>query len=121
MTKVIYSTLMSNLETGSIRTTRKGTGYFRNEQYKDGIEIENENLGTALNNDKVKIKILGKNKWGKLSGSVEEIISRNKTVFVGTAKEEFDEETKQAGVSFNPDENAFYPKVDILNFQKFKV
>ena len=110
---------MNNLETGSIRTTRKGAGYFRNSEYKDGIKIENEDLNTALNHDKVRIKILGKNKWGDLTGSVEEIISRNKTVFVGTAKEVTDE-SGNVEISFNPDENAFYPKVEILNFQKFK-
>ena len=110
----------NNIETGSIRTTRKGIGYFRNQKYKDGIEIENENLGTALNYDKVQIKILGKNKWGKTSGSVEKIISRNKEVFVGSLKEGTDEKTGQSKIIFNPDENAFYPEIEILNSDEFK-
>ena len=71
---------MSQTFTGQLRTNRKGMGFFRSKEVKDFIEIQNEDLATAFDNDKVKVENTGKNQYGDIAGKVTEIIHRNKNV-----------------------------------------
>ena len=72
---------------GTIFMTRKGIGYVSSEQFEDDIEISADQTKTAFHGDTVRIKLLPKTDTRR-QGVVEEIISRLKTHFVGTIKEE---------------------------------
>jgi ribonuclease R len=80
-----YSTSrMSKILEGKIRVTGKGVGYFSIPDVEVDIEIQPENINTALNGDMVKIELLAKEIYGRKQGRVTEIINRRKTQFVGT-------------------------------------
>lgn len=68
---------------GTIRVTAKGVGYVEVEGMKEDIEIDGENLNTALDRDRVKIVLYGKSANTRQGGEVTEILFRNKTKFVG--------------------------------------
>ncbi len=110
---------MSQTFTGQLRTNRKGLGFFRSKEVKDFIEIQNEDLGTAFDNDKVKVEITGKNKYGDMAGKVTEIISRNKNVWVGVVRDVYSERGDGKELQFVPDDNRFYPKTVVDNLADF--
>jgi len=58
MKKVIKE--KTNEYEGVIRVTGKGVGYFPIPDVDEDLEIQPENLASALNRDRVKIKFLGK-------------------------------------------------------------
>src|SRR3989344_2784634 len=74
---------MGHAVEGTIRVTAKGVGYVEVEGMKEEIEIEGENLNTALDRDRVKIVLYGKSANARQGGEVTEILFRNKTKFVG--------------------------------------
>lgn len=87
---------------GVIRVTGKGVGYFADIENpeSDDFEIQPENIKTALNRDKVKVELLGKEIYGpryaggfgeasRKQARVVEIVERNKIQFVGTLDQNF--------------------------------
>jgi ribonuclease R len=72
---------------GVIKAIRGNTAYFISDTAIKGetpIEISTRFLNTAMANDKVEIKIFTKTRSGKPEGEVIKVISRAKSIFVGT-------------------------------------
>ena len=97
---------------GIISITSKGTGYVSlglEKKAKDkgnDVEIESNNLGTALHGDQVEIVLYPKKVRGRPAGEVKKIISRAKPGFVGILQ-------KEAAMMFlKPDDTKMY--TDIL-------
>lgn len=72
---------------GIIFINRRGKGFLHDERFPEDIEIESHELGTALNGDTVRVELLGKS-GERMQGSVQSVLKRNKTHFVGTLEEE---------------------------------
>ena len=70
---------------GKIIITGKGLGFLKDPENGKDISIESIKLNRALNNDKVRVKILSKSD-DLTTGEVVEIISRDREQFVGTVK-----------------------------------
>jgi ribonuclease R len=70
---------------GKIIITGKGLGFLKDPENGKDISIESIKLNRALNNDKVRVKILSKSN-DLTTGEVIEIISRDREQFVGTVK-----------------------------------
>jgi ribonuclease R len=70
---------------GSIIITTKGLGFIKDPEAGKDISIDSSKLNKALNNDKVRVKILSKSD-DLSTGEVIEIISRDREQFVGTVK-----------------------------------
>lgn len=95
---------MSKTLEGIIKVTGKGSGYFANpDDATNDFEIQPENIGTALNNDTVKIEVLAHEVYGRKQAKVTEIVARKKTSFVGT----FD------GAFVIPDDKKMYRDISI--------
>jgi len=73
---------------GTIRVSSKGVGYVEVEGMKEDIEIDPADLGTALDQDRVRIVLYGKQLGTRQRGEVTEILFRNKTKFVGVIERE---------------------------------
>ncbi len=73
---------------GTIRVSSKGVGYVEVEGMKEDIEIDPSFLGTALDQDRVKIILHGKQSGARQTGEVTAILFRNKTKFVGVIERE---------------------------------
>lgn len=80
----------SQILEGSIRVTGKGVGYFAVPDADQDLEIQPENINTALNHDRVKVEKLGKKVYDREQARVVEIVERHKTEFVGTLEKEND-------------------------------
>lgn len=102
---------------GVIMTTSRGVGYVEHphpeqeDRLKEDqdIEIQPENMHTALNGDTVKVVLLpyDPKKDRRLQGEVVEILERGKTQYVGTVEVE-------GGVCFlNPDDRKMYTNIFI--------
>lgn len=95
---------------GTIKVTGKGVGYFvlpaedsaKTDKPLQDLEIQPENLMTALNRDRVKIKPLGKEIYGRQQAKVVEIIERYKTEFVGILEKD------SSGFFLVPDDKRMY-------------
>jgi ribonuclease R len=70
---------------GKIIITGKGLGFLKDPENGKDISIESIKLNKALNNDKVRVKILTRSA-DLTTGEVIEIISRDREQFVGTVK-----------------------------------
>ena len=75
---------------GIVRVTGKGVGYFEIGDGKDDLEVQPENLKTALNKDTVRVELLGKEVFGRKQAKVVEIIARRKMEFVGVLEKDGD-------------------------------
>ena len=115
-----YNHFMINIFTGKIRINKKGIGFFRGEGVKDFITVMNEDIKTALDFDKVKIEVIGKNKWGELTGKVTEIIKRDKNVWTGVYREIINKKTNIKQMAFVADNDRFYPETKIKNLQEYE-
>ncbi|OGZ20538.1 MAG: ribonuclease R [Candidatus Lloydbacteria bacterium RIFOXYC12_FULL_46_25] len=73
---------------GTIRITAKGVGYVRVPDMPEDIEIDPTFLNTALDQDRVKVVLHGKQTGMRQSGEITEVLFRNKTRFVGVVQEE---------------------------------
>ncbi|OGZ05353.1 MAG: ribonuclease R [Candidatus Lloydbacteria bacterium RIFCSPHIGHO2_02_FULL_54_17] len=71
-----------------MRVSSKGVGYVEVEGMKEDIEIDPADLGTALDQDRVRIVLYGKQLGTRQRGEVTEILFRNKTKFVGVIERE---------------------------------
>ena len=68
---------------GKIDMTSRKTAYFVSPELEEDVFIPTNNLGKALDKDKVKVYIYNRRKGRKSEGEVVEIIERYKTEFVG--------------------------------------
>lgn len=73
---------------GIIHVTGKGVGYFPMPDDTEDVEIQPDNLNAALNHDKVKVELLGKEIMGRKQARVIEIVERHKIEFVGTLEKD---------------------------------
>lgn len=89
---------------GVISVNNRGMGYVMLENREIDIEIDSENLNTALNGDLVKIKLLAK-KYGRETGKVVDIISRAKNGFVGVLEQD------AGNIFLNPDDTKMYANI----------
>ncbi len=96
-----------NILEGTIKLTGKGTGYLSIPNVDEDIEIQPENLNTALNGDRVKVEPLKHLVYNRKQGKVLEVVERKKTEFVGTL-----EKTAQ-GFFVIPDDRKFYRDIFI--------
>jgi len=71
---------------GIVATTSRGVGYIEHEDFTKDVEIDAENLGTALNRDSVLVELL-KIEKGRQKGRVVKVLERSKEKFVGTIEE----------------------------------
>lgn len=70
---------------GKLDVTSHGDGYVIVEGRDQDIKISHKFLGTALDGDTVKVKLMGYHrKSNKPMGRVEEVVERSRTLFVGT-------------------------------------
>ena len=69
---------------GILSVNARGTGYLRSlDKNKEDIEIQNNNLNTALNGDTVSVAILPSRKGERTAGKVLTIEKRAKKAFAG--------------------------------------
>ncbi|MDR9417442.1 ribonuclease R [Gracilimonas sp.] len=77
----------SSIVEGKLDISARGTGYVISEQSEQDVMISSRDIGTALNDDIVRVKITGKNKKsGQPRGKILEIVERGKDFYVGTLK-----------------------------------
>ncbi|PWN06228.1 ribonuclease R [Rhodohalobacter mucosus] len=70
---------------GKLDVTSHGDGYVIVEGRDQDIKISHKFLGTALDGDIVKVKLMGYHrKSNKPMGRIEEVVQRSRTLFVGT-------------------------------------
>lgn len=107
----------SNIVNGTIRLNSKGVGFVDQENDKS-IEIQPENLNTALHLDIVNIEITNPkpNRFDRLTGRVVEIVARNKTQFVGVVTEQTPE-----GWIVTADDVKFYAPITLPKTADVKV
>ncbi|MBX4195565.1 ribonuclease R [Candidatus Parcubacteria bacterium] len=74
---------MKNTFEGTIKVTGKGVGYFKIPDADVDLEIQPENINTALNGDTVRVEPLDKELYGRKQARVTDIVRRKKTHFVG--------------------------------------
>lgn len=79
----IYGMSVQNLIEGTIELTARGGGFVITDDEENDIYIAPDNLGQALNGDRVKVRIIKKGKT-RLEGVISSVIQRDKTQFVGT-------------------------------------
>ena len=97
-----------NSITGVIRISLKGTGFVRQADPKlDSVEIDYNDLNTALHGDTVKVTITGKNRYKKPAGKVTEVIKRSKRGFAGAIIE------KDSEFLLKPSDPKMYTKIGI--------
>lgn len=99
---------------GIVRVTGKGIGYFPVPLGNEDFEIQPDNLNAALNRDKVRVELLGKEILGRRQARVIEVVERHKTEFVGTL------EKAEEGFFLVPDDRRMYrdifvPEIKVLN------
>ncbi|WP_440998604.1 ribonuclease R [Fodinibius sp. SL11] len=78
-----------NTVVGKMDISRRGTGYLIAEGFDEDIRVHSKNLGTALQDDTVKVKLLRKkgNK-SRQEGKVVDIVERGRSIFVGILKKQ---------------------------------
>lgn len=74
--------------TGKLDVIRTGDGYVIVEGRDQDVKISNRYMGTALDGDTVKVKLLGYHKKSnKPQGRIEEVVERSGVIYVGTLEE----------------------------------
>jgi ribonuclease R len=73
----------SQIVTGILELTVRGSGFIIPENGSEDIYIAPQHIGQSLNGDKVTIRILKQGK-GRREGQILEVLEREKTQFVGT-------------------------------------
>ncbi|WP_375238129.1 ribonuclease R family protein [Aurantibacter sp.] len=72
--------------TGILDLTSKGSGYVICDEFEDDIFIASNNVNKGLNGDEVELYIYKRKKNGRMEGEITNIITRNKTEFVGVVQ-----------------------------------
>ncbi|HET6527942.1 MAG TPA: ribonuclease R, partial [Balneolaceae bacterium] len=79
----------SNIVTGKIDISRRGTGYLITDAFDEDVLISSKHLGTALPDDTVKVELFDKKRGKKRrEGKIVEIVKRGRSIFVGTLKKQ---------------------------------
>ncbi len=77
-----------NIVIGKLDVTSHGDGYVIVEGRDQDIKISRRFMGTALNGDTVKVKLMGYHKKSnKPIGRIEDVVKRARSIFVGTLEE----------------------------------
>src|SRR5699024_3104638 len=76
----------SNIVTGKIDISRRGTGYLIIEAFDEDVRIPSKHLGTALQNDLVKAELFKQGRGKRREGKIIEVLERGRSLFVGTLK-----------------------------------
>jgi ribonuclease R len=97
----------AKLYTGKISINSKGMGFVNYDENEEDIVIQNEYLNTAMHGDEVEISLIGKNKYGKMEGRVEKILTRVKTRFVGVIEKD------EGRLHLVPDDKRMYKDIYI--------
>lgn len=82
------SSVKNNKTVGIISITRRGVGYVTAENIEEDIEIEPEQLGTALHGNMVEVTLLPRKRGKRVQGTVTKVMTRQKTRFVGILERE---------------------------------
>ncbi len=78
-----------NVVVGKMDISRRGTGYLIAEGFDEDIRVPSKHLGTALQDDTVKVKLLGKKgRKSRQEGKVVEVVERGRSIFVGILKKQ---------------------------------
>jgi len=77
-----------NTVVGKMDISRRGTGYLITEAFDQDVRVPSKHLGTTLQNDVVKVELLGKGNKGRREGKVMEILERGNSIFVGKLKKQ---------------------------------
>jgi len=72
---------------GTIRITPRGFGFVTAKEIENEVEIDREDLNTALHGDRVRVK-LDRRREDKPTGKITEILTHTKESFVGTIQKE---------------------------------
>jgi len=69
---------------GKLDVTRAGRGYVIVDELEEDIKVSSNKLGLALDDDKVRVKVTGKNpRDGRLNGKIVEVMERGRSQYVG--------------------------------------
>ena len=99
-----------NTVIGKMDINRRGTGYVITEEFEQDIRVPSKHLGTALQDDTVKVELLGKSgKKGRRQGKVVEVLERGQSIFVGTLRKQ-----GKQNYLIDPDEQSAHTKFFIL-------
>ncbi len=105
----------SGILDGILRVTGKGIGYVSIEGLDDDIKIATSDLNMALNRDVVKVLLHPKVVGEQSTGEISEIITRDKTKFVGVVK-------KSENMCFLiPDDGKMYTDIILVGDEAKKV
>lgn len=74
--------------TGKMDISRRGTGYVITEAFDEDVRVKSKHLGTALQDDIVKVEVTGKGNRGQREGKVVEVVERGRSIFVGILKKQ---------------------------------
>jgi len=72
--------------TGTVELTKMGYGFVISDEIDDDVFISPKNLRTALNGDRVKVRLYARRKGSRPEGEVVSILERAKSTFVGTVE-----------------------------------
>lgn len=77
-----------NVVEGKMDISRRGTGYLITDAFEQDVRVSSKQLGTTLQNDRVKVQLTGKDNKGRREGKVIEILERGNSIFVGKLKKQ---------------------------------
>ncbi|NGP86766.1 ribonuclease R [Fodinibius halophilus] len=98
-----------NTVTGKLDISRRGTGYLITDAFDEDVRIPSKHLGTALQDDKVKVELFSRGRKDRQEGKVIEVLERGKSIFVGT----LNKQGKQ-NYLIKPDEKSAHTEFFIL-------
>ncbi|MCJ7458177.1 MAG: ribonuclease R [candidate division Zixibacteria bacterium] len=75
-----------NLVVGKLTVNKSGFGFVQSEDGKEEVYINKEDVGTALNGDKVVVRIYGRRTGKSREGTIIKILERANQIIVGTFK-----------------------------------
>jgi len=75
-----------NLVIGKLTVNKSGFGFVQSEDGKEEVYINKEDVGTALNGDKVVVRIYGRRTGKSREGTIIKILERANQIIVGTFK-----------------------------------
>lgn len=77
-----------NTVVGKMDISRRGTGYLITEEFDEDVRVPSKQLGTALQDDTVKVELFSKGRKGRREGKVIDIVERGRNIFVGQLKKQ---------------------------------
>jgi len=75
-----------SLKIGKLAMNKAGFGFVVPDDGSADIYIHSENMGTALNGDKVKVRVFSKGNGKSPQGTIIEVLGRSKSTIIGTLK-----------------------------------